>query len=69
MEEVAKQLQQTDLFREVELVDLEALVQRMKPLSFSPGEVLFQANAPGDTMYIIRGGGFAFSCTIRRATK
>lgn len=56
MDDLAKQLRQTDLFREVELGDLEALIHRMKELSFPSGAVLFEANDPGDTMYIIREG-------------
>jgi len=56
MGEIAQRLQKTDLFREVDLLDLEALVNRMKGQSFPQGAVLFQADDPGDTMYIIQSG-------------
>ncbi len=53
---IADQLQQTALFREVELVDLEALVSRMEQLSFPQGSIIFSQGDTGDSMYIIRRG-------------
>jgi CRP-like cAMP-binding protein len=53
---VAEQLQQIDLFREVALDDLYALTERLKREFFPKGTVLFHANDIGDTMYIIEKG-------------
>lgn len=53
---IAEQLKNTDLFKEVELVDLEALVTRMDSYTFDKGHTLFREGDPGDTMYIIQQG-------------
>jgi CRP-like cAMP-binding protein len=53
---IAEQLQKTDLFREVELTDLQALVERMQEEHYDSGAVLFRAGDTGDTMYIIQSG-------------
>ena len=53
---IAEQLQKTDLFREVELADLQALVERMQEEHYERGAVLFRAGDAGDTMYIIQSG-------------
>lgn len=53
---IAEQLQKTDLFREVELADLQALIERMQQEHYERGAVLFHAGDTGDTMYIIQSG-------------
>ena len=53
---IAEQLQKTDLFKEVELADLEALVERMQHEHHKGGAVLFKAGDAGDAMYIIQAG-------------
>lgn len=53
---IAEQLQKIDLFKEVSLTDLEALVARMEVQTFARGEEVFRENDQGDKMYIIRHG-------------
>jgi CRP-like cAMP-binding protein len=53
---IAEQLKNTDLFKEVELLDLEALVTRMEAYQFDQGHTLFYEGDNGDTMYIIQKG-------------
>lgn len=53
---VAEQLHQTELFKEVDTADLEALVTRMKHEAHPAGQVLFHEGDPGETMYIILSG-------------
>ena len=53
---VVQQLRKTDVFREVALPDLEALVARMQKQVFQQGTVLFNVGDLGDTMYIILAG-------------
>ena len=53
---IAEQLQKTDLFREVELADLQALIERMQQEHYEVGAVLFRAGDAGDAMYIIQSG-------------
>jgi CRP-like cAMP-binding protein len=53
---IAEQLQKTDLFKEVELGDLQALVERMSQEHYDSGAVLFHAGDTGDAMYIIQSG-------------
>ncbi|HLA41885.1 MAG TPA: cyclic nucleotide-binding domain-containing protein [Aggregatilineales bacterium] len=56
MEEITGQLQKIDLFRTVEISDLEALVTAMQEETYPEGTVLFRAGEIGEAMYIIRSG-------------
>jgi len=56
MSAIADQLGKTDLFKEVDPLDLEALVSHMKEQNFPEGAVLFKAGDAGDAMYIIQAG-------------
>src|SRR5687767_10006551 len=53
---IADELKKTDLFKEVETPDLEALIARMEEQRFEPGTVLFHVGEPGDDMYLIQSG-------------
>jgi CRP-like cAMP-binding protein len=53
---VAEELKKTELFKEVDLTDLEALVTRMESHQFEGGQTLFHEGDTGDTMYIIQEG-------------
>lgn len=53
---IAEQLRQTDLFRDVDLADLEALAAVMQEQTYAAGHVLFNTGDIGDTMYIILEG-------------
>jgi CRP-like cAMP-binding protein len=53
---IAEQLKKTDLFKEVELTLLQALVERMQQEHYDSGAVLFREGDVGDAMYIIQSG-------------
>ena len=53
---LADQLQETKLFQDVDLTDLEDLITRMEAKTFPRGSVLFNLGDEGDAMYIIRSG-------------
>lgn len=53
---LTEELQKTDLFKEVDLVDLEALITRMHQETYPSGTVLFREGDMGDSMYIIQEG-------------
>jgi CRP-like cAMP-binding protein len=54
--QIAEQLQGAPLFKGVAHEDLLALIAVMKQQSFTAGTVLFEKDAPGDTMYVILSG-------------
>ncbi|MCZ7545156.1 MAG: cyclic nucleotide-binding domain-containing protein [Anaerolineae bacterium] len=56
MQEVAQQLQETAIFKGVDLEALEALIGAMAPRTFEDGAVLFHKGAAGDEMYVILSG-------------
>jgi len=58
---VAEQLQKVELFKDITLPDLEALVKRMRPENYRKEAVLFKLNSFGDTMYIILKGRVSIS--------
>lgn len=53
---IAEQLQESAVFRGVELADLEALIERMQRQRYSQGTVLFNKGDAGDSMYLILAG-------------
>jgi CRP-like cAMP-binding protein len=53
---IADQLKESELFKTVELPDLQALVLVMKPVAYAQGDVLFKRGEPGDSMFIIHTG-------------
>jgi CRP-like cAMP-binding protein len=54
--DITKKLQESQLFKEVELVYLEQLVQVMTHTTYPKGTLLFRRNDPGDSVYIILTG-------------
>jgi|GEM_PF-4027781 len=53
---LAEQLKENDLFNEIELADLEALVEKMNHKFYDEGQQIFSQHDEGYTMYIIRRG-------------
>jgi CRP-like cAMP-binding protein len=53
---IADKLKGIQLFKEVEIADLEALVAYMEVQHMPQGTVVFYKNDPGDRMYIIQKG-------------
>jgi CRP-like cAMP-binding protein len=53
---IVEKLQDSVLFRGVELADREALIQAMERQSYSQGAVLFEKGSRGDSVYIILSG-------------
>ncbi|GAB4444319.1 MAG: hypothetical protein Kow00120_13990 [Anaerolineae bacterium] len=56
MQGIAQQLQETAIFKGVDLEALEALIGAMAPRTFEDGAVLFNKGAAGDEMYVILSG-------------
>jgi CRP-like cAMP-binding protein len=56
MNEVIDNIKQSALFKGVEPVALEALVQAMTPLKFAAGSTIFNKGDPGDSLYILTRG-------------
>jgi CRP-like cAMP-binding protein len=54
--DIAKQLQQAELFRDVDLTDLTTLTSVMERETYAPQEVIFHWGDEGDTMYVILEG-------------
>jgi len=53
---IAEQLEGSDLFKGVSLVDREALVKVMRQQPYPAGAVLFEKDAAGDSLYVILSG-------------
>jgi CRP/FNR family transcriptional regulator len=56
MSDIAEQLHQAELFRDVDLADLTTLASVMESETYAPHEVIFRWGDVGDTMYIIQEG-------------
>jgi len=54
--DIAKELQKTELFANVDETTLASLASNMTRRTFEPGSVLFRAGEVGDAMYIIMSG-------------
>jgi CRP/FNR family transcriptional regulator, cyclic AMP receptor protein len=52
----AEKLHEVDLFADVPMEVLEALVAKMQPQTYTAGTLLFSAGDAGDTMYFISSG-------------
>jgi CRP/FNR family transcriptional regulator, cyclic AMP receptor protein len=54
--EIAQQLENSPLFKGVDLPNREALVQAMQYKQYPRGHILFEKGSPGDSIYIILSG-------------
>lgn len=57
IEEMAQRLKKIEIFREVDLANLENLGRSIKSIEFQPGAMLFDQGDVGEAMYLIESGG------------
>ncbi len=57
IEEMALRLKKIEIFREVDLANLENLGRSIKSVEFQPGDMMFDQGDVGEAMYLIESGG------------